>query len=99
MAEQREIIEGPDAVFSSRECDTFRWRVRHAAGEQSVYVEIAWALQPEALEEPLRSAVESKGEGPLRELLAEGTIPLRIRMTAAGIFVVDVDGLEGPMWT
>ncbi len=86
------------AVVTSRDCDTFRWRVRHARGEQSVYVEIAWALQPDALAEPLRAAVESRGEVPLRELLAEGEIPIRIRVTAAGTFLVDADGDELPIW-
>jgi hypothetical protein len=97
VAKQLEIIDGPDAVFTTRECDTFRWRVRHPEGEQSVYVEIAWALLPDALEDPLRSAVETKGETPLLALLEEETVPARIKMTAAGIFVVDADGREGPL--
>jgi hypothetical protein len=94
VAEQREIIDGPDAVFTSKDCDTFRWRVRHSGGEQSVYVEIAWALIPDVLEEPLRVAVESKGEVPLLELLDADAIPARIRMTAAGVFSVDAEGRE-----
>lgn len=98
MAHKPEIIDGPMAVVTSRDCDTFRWRVRHAHGEQSVYVEIAWALQPEHLTEPLCAAVESRGEAPLRELLAEQEIPIRIRLTAAGIFIVDHDGDELPIW-
>lgn len=98
MAQKPEIIDGPVAVVTSRDCDTFRWRVRHAHGEQSVYVEIAWALQPERLAEPLRAAVESRGESPLRELFAEQEIPLRIRLTAAGIFIVDIDGQELLIW-
>jgi hypothetical protein len=98
VAHKPEIIDGPTAVVTSRDCDTFRWRVRHARGEQSVYVEIAWALQPEVLEEPLRAAVESRGEAPLRELFAYDEIPVRIRITAAGIFIVDADGEELPIW-
>ena len=98
MAQKPEIIDGPMAVVTSRECDTFRWRVRHARGEQSVYVEIAWALQPDELAEPLRAAVESRGEAPLRELFADDEIPIRIRMTAAGTFIVDADGEELPIW-
>jgi hypothetical protein len=86
------------AVVTSQDCDMFRWRVRHARGEQSVYVEIAWALQPDELAEPLRAAVESRGEAPLRELFADDEIPLRIRITAAGTFIVDAGGEELPIW-
>ena len=96
MAE-REIIGGPDAVVTSRDCDMFRWRVRHPGGEQSVYVEIAWALVPESLEEPLRGAVESKGEGPLRELLEQDRVPVRIKLNATGILLVNAEGVEEPM--
>jgi hypothetical protein len=90
----KQIIDGPVAVFTAKDCDTFRWRVRHDGGEQSVYVELAWALRPEDAEDPLRAAVESKGEAPLRALLEGEEIPARIRISAAGIFVVAPDGTE-----
>jgi hypothetical protein len=91
------IIDGPVAVVTSRECDTFRWRVRHKGIERSVYVEIAWALVPEKLEQPMRGAVESRGELPLRELLAGEELPMRLKFTSAGMFSVDGDGRELPL--
>jgi hypothetical protein len=41
----------------------------HGDHEQNFYVEIVGSLVPEALDEPLRFAVESKGEAPLIDLL------------------------------
>jgi hypothetical protein len=89
-----QIIHGPTLLATDRDGDTFRWRIMHSDHEQNFYVEIAGSLIPEGLEEPLRFAVESKGEAPLLDLLAGNTVPKRIRILSTGVFVVDADGSE-----
>ena len=91
-----QIIDGPIWLDTDRDGDTFRWRIMHGDYEQNFYVEIAGSLMPEGLEEPLRFAVESKGEAPLLELLGGDTVPTRIKILSTGVFVIHADGSERP---
>ena len=68
-----EIVGGPTPIQVPRGGDMYRWKVLHGRAEQHVYVQIAGSLSPEAFEEPLRSAIESKGESVLLTLLAGQT--------------------------
>jgi hypothetical protein len=94
-----QIIDGPTRLDTDRDGNTFRWRIMHGDHEQNFYVEIAGSLVPEALDEPLRFAVESKGEAPLIDLLGGDTVPARIKILSTGVFVVDADGSERPIST
>jgi hypothetical protein len=89
-----QIIDGPTRLDTDRDGDTFRWRIMHGDHEQNVYVEIAGSLIPEGLDEPLRFAVESKGQAPVLDLLGGDTVPTRIKILSTGVFVVDADGGE-----
>jgi hypothetical protein len=91
-----EIIGGPTPIVSLRPGDTYRWKVQHGTAEKHVYVQIADALRPEATEEPLRSGIESKGGSVLTRLLERGDVPVRIKITSAGITEVGVDRRARP---
>ena len=86
-----EIIGGPTPIQAPRPGDTYRWKVQHGRAEKHVYVQLAPALHADAFEEPLRSAVATKGESVLVKLLARGNVPTRIKITSAGITEVGVD--------
>ncbi len=86
-----EIIAGPTPIQVPREGETYRWKVMNGRAEQHVYVEIAGGLRADAFEDPLRSAIESKGESVLRALLARAHVPTRIKITSAGISEVGSD--------
>jgi hypothetical protein len=70
--------------------------VQNGTAEQHVYVQIADSLSPNAVEEPLRSAIESKGESVLRKLLEQSSVPIRIKITSAGITQVGIDHRSRP---
>lgn len=91
MADLPEIISGPAPIRVPREGETYRWKVRNGRAEQHVYVEIAGGLKAESYEEPLRAAIESKGESVLRVLLSRNHVPTRIKITSAGISEVGSD--------
>ena len=61
-----------------------------------MYVQIADALTAEAFEEPLRSGIASKGGTVLAKLLERGDVPVRIKITSAGITEVGVDRRARP---
>ncbi len=86
-----EIIGGPTPINAPRAGDTYRWKVQHGLAEKHVYVQIADSLRAEAFDEPLRSGIESKGESVLLKLLERGEVPIRIKITSAGITEVGVD--------
>jgi hypothetical protein len=96
MAGIPEIIGGPTPIRAPRPGDVYRWKVRHGTAEKHVYVQIAESLRAEGLEEPLRSSVETKGESVLRVLLARGNVPIRIKITSAGITEVGMDRRARP---
>jgi hypothetical protein len=91
-----EIIGGPTPIISLRPGDTYRWKVQHGTAEKHVYVQIADALRAEGAEEPLRSGIESKGGSVLARLLERGEVPVRIKITSAGITEVGVDRRARP---
>lgn len=91
-----EIIDGPTPVNSLSPGEFFRWKVQHGTAEKHVYVQIADALRAEAHDEPLRSCIESKGESVLVKLLARGDVPVRIKITSAGITEVGMDQRARP---
>jgi hypothetical protein len=90
------IIGGPTLIPAPREGETYRWKVQHGPAEKHVYVQIAAALRPEAFEEPLRSAIETKGESVLSSLLDRGNVPTRIKVTSAGLTEVGIDRRARP---
>jgi hypothetical protein len=96
MAEDPEIIGGPTPIQAPSAGFTYRWKVQDGRAEKHVYVQIADPLRPEAFEEPLRSSIESKGESVLRKLLERGNVPIRIKITSAGITEVGVDRRSRP---
>jgi hypothetical protein len=91
VASQPEIIGGPTPIQAPRPGYTYRWKVQDGTAEKHVYVQIAEALRPEAVEEPLRSGIETKGRSVLVKLLERGNVPTRIKITSAGITEVGVD--------
>jgi hypothetical protein len=91
-----EIVGGPTPIEVPRGGDMYRWKVLHGRAEQHVYVQIAGSLSPEAFDEPLRSAIESKGESVLLTLLEHGRVPTRIKITSAGITEVGIDRRSRP---
>jgi hypothetical protein len=92
MAGDLEIIGGPTPIqVLSAPGDIYRWKVQNGTAEQHVYVQIADSLRPEAVEEPLRSGIETKGESVLRKLIERGNVPTRIKITSGGITEVGVD--------
>ncbi|HTW40852.1 MAG TPA: hypothetical protein VMD79_00875 [Solirubrobacteraceae bacterium] len=96
MSGDPEIIGGPTPIVSLRPGDTYRWKVQHGTAEKHVYVQIADALRAENTEEPLRSGIATKGESVLVRLLARGNVPVRIKITSAGITEVGVDRRARP---
>ena len=96
MAGEPEIIGGPTPIHAPRVGDTYRFKVQHGRAEKHVYVQIADSLRAEAFEEPLRSGIESKGESVLAKLLERGDVPVRIKITSAGITEVGVDRRARP---
>jgi hypothetical protein len=69
---------------------------RFVLAEKHVYVQIADALRADAQDEPLRSGIESKGESVLAKLLERGDVPVRIKITSAGITEVGMDHRARP---
>jgi hypothetical protein len=97
MTGDPQIIGGPTPVIALRAPgDFYRWKVQNGPAEQHVYVQIADSLRPEAVEEPLRSGIETKGESVLRKLLERGDVPTRIKITSGGITEVGVDRRSRP---
>jgi hypothetical protein len=90
------IIGGPTLIPAPREGETYRWKVQDGAAEKHVYVQIAVALRADAFEDPLRSAIETKGESALLKLLEAGNVPTRIKLTSAGLTEVGVDRRARP---
>jgi hypothetical protein len=86
-----EIIGGPTLIPAPREGETYRYKVQDGSAEKHVYVQIAAALRAAAFEEPLRSAIETKGESVLLRLLDQGNVPTRIKITSAGLTEVGID--------
>lgn len=91
IASEPQVIGGPTPIQAPRPGDTYRWKVQHGTAEKHVYVQIADSLRHEAFAEPLRSAIESKGESVLVKLLERGHVPTRIKITSAGITEVGID--------
>lgn len=92
-----EIIDGPTFIpLVHVPGRLYRWKVRNGTAEQHVYVQIADALRAEGFEEPLRSSIETKGESVLRVLLQRHSVPVRIKITSAGITEVGVDRRARP---
>jgi hypothetical protein len=90
------IIGGPTLIPAPREGETYRFKVQDGRAEKHVYVQIAAMLKPEAFEEPLRSAIETKGRSVLLELLERSNVPTRIKITSAGITEVGIDRRARP---
>jgi len=91
------IVGGPTYIPVRRAPgELYRWKVQNGPAEQHVYVQIADALRPEAVEEPLRSGIESKGESVIRKLLERGNVPTRIKITSGGITEVGIDRRSRP---
>jgi hypothetical protein len=93
---QPTIIGGPTLIPAPREGETYRWKVQHGPAEKHVYVQIAAQLHAELYEDPLRSAIETKGESVLLRLLDRGNVPTRIKVTSAGLTEVGVDRQARP---
>jgi hypothetical protein len=92
-----EIIGGPTPIPVLRlPGHIYRWKVQNGTAEQHVYVQIADALRPESVDEPLRSGIATKGESVLRTLLEAGNVPTRIKITSGGITEVGVDRRARP---
>ena len=98
MIGELEIVGGPTPIHVLRVPGTiYRWKVQNGTAEQHVYVQIADALYPEQAQGRLRSAIESKGESVLLELLSHHSVPVRIKITSAGITEVGVDRRSRPV--
>jgi hypothetical protein len=97
MAGAIAIVGGPTPIRIRRvPGEIYRWKVQNGTAEQHVYVQIADALTPESVPEPLRSEVASKGEAVLRRLLDRGDVPVRIKITSAGVTRVGMDRRSHP---
>lgn len=91
------IIEGPTFISVVHiPGSLYRWTVKNGTAEQHVYVQIADALNAEEFEDPLRSCIETKGESVLFKLLERGDVPIRIKVTSAGITEVGMDRCARP---
>lgn len=98
VASKLEIIGGPTLITLIHvPGQLYRWKVQNGSAEQHVYVQIADALRPETVDEPLRSSIESKGESVLRRLLERGNVPVRIKITSGGITEVGTDQRAQPV--
>lgn len=92
-----DIIGGPTPIRVVQVPGSiYRWKVQNGTAEQHVYVQIADALSPDGMEEPLRSAIATKGESVLRALLERHDVPIRIKITSAGITEVGIDHRTRP---
>jgi hypothetical protein len=91
-----EIIGGPTLIPAPREGETYRFKVQDGTAEKHVYVQIAALLRAESFEEPLRSAIETKGRSVLLRLLERSNVPTRIKITSAGITEVGIDRRARP---
>lgn len=97
MSGEIRIIGGPTPIRLLRvPGEIYRWKVRNGLAEQHVYVQIADALTPDSVQEPLRSHIVSKGEAVLLKLLASGDVPVRIKITSAGVTRVGMDRRSHP---
>ena len=85
------IIGGPTLIPAPREGETYRFKVQDGPAEKHVYVQIAAGLRAEAFEEPLRSAIDTKGESVLLRLLDRSNVPIRIKVTSAGLTEIGID--------
>jgi hypothetical protein len=94
--ESPQIIGGPTLIPAPREGETFRFKVQDGRAEKHVYVQIAATLRAESFEEPLRSAIETRGESVLLKLLERRNVPTRIKITSAGITEVGIDRRARP---
>ncbi len=90
------IIGGPTLIPAPREGETYRFKVQDGRAEKHVYVQIAAALRAEAFDEPLRSAIASRGESVLLRLLDRHNVPTRIKITSAGLTEVGIDRRARP---
>jgi hypothetical protein len=98
MVSELEIVGGPTPIHVLRVPGTiYRWKVQNGTAEQHVYVQIADALEPREAQEPLRSAIESKGESVLLKLLEHRDVPVRIKITSAGVTEIGVDRRARPV--
>ncbi len=98
MVGELEIVGGPTPIHVLRVPGTiYRWKVQNGTAEQHVYVQIADALEPDKSQEPLRSAIESKGESVLLKLLEHRDVPVRIKITSAGVTEIGVDRRARPV--
>jgi hypothetical protein len=91
-----QIIGGPTLIPAPREGETYRFKVQDGRAEKHVYVQVAAMLRSETFEEPLRSAIETKGESVLLKLLQRSNVPTRIKITSAGITEVGIDRRARP---
>lgn len=91
------ISGGPTPIGTPRIGELYRWKVQHGRAEKHVYVQIADSLNAAAFEEPLRSGIESKGGSVLSRLLERGHVPIRIKITSAGITEVGIDRRPRPL--
>jgi hypothetical protein len=91
-----QIIGGPTLIPAPREGETYRFKVQDGRAEKHVYVQIAAMLRPESFQEPLRSAIETKGQSVLAKLLERSNVPTRIKITSAGITEVGIDRRARP---
>ncbi len=90
------IVGGPTPIMAPREGETWRWKVQDGTAEKHVYVQIAAQLRAEHFEDPLRTAIETRGESVLAKLLDRGNVPTRIKVTSAGLTEVGVDRRARP---
>ena len=98
MVSELEIVGGPTPIHVLRVPGAiYRWKVQNGTAEQHVYVQIAESLHPEQAHGPLRSAIESKGESVLLKLLEHHSVPVRIKITSAGVTEVGVDRRSRPV--
>src|SRR5262249_4737058 len=91
------ISGGPTPVGTPRIGELYPWKVQHGRPQKHVDAQIADAVRPEAFDEPLRSGIESKGGSVLTRLLERGEVPIRIKITSAGITQIGVDRRTRPL--
>jgi hypothetical protein len=96
MSGEPQIIGGPTPITGLHPGDLYRYKVQHGPAEKHVYVQIAGSLCAESFQEPLRSGIATKGESVLAKLLEQGNVPVRIKLTSAGITEVGIDRRARP---